>query len=122
MRPKLKNSKKNPGHSKGFFHGERFKEIKVWEMYRFLGILLRISLQPMTTGGYKQYFSKSNFKVHVDSKGSNTVEVPMTAGWASQYMSLRRFLQIRGCFHPNYNDPDRQAGGKYVCALYTSSI
>jgi hypothetical protein len=35
-------------------------DIRVEEMYHFLGILLRISLSPVDGGGYKTYFSTRN--------------------------------------------------------------
>lgn len=42
------------------YHGIAWKDIKAGEMYRFLGILLKMSLQPLDGGGYAAYFTKTN--------------------------------------------------------------
>jgi hypothetical protein len=68
-------------------------------MYKFLGIILRISLSPVDGGGYEAYFSKSNKRIAPGGEG-RTLEIAGTTGWAHEYMTLSRFKQIRGAFHP----------------------
>jgi len=72
-------------------------------MYRFLGILLRSSLQPIDGGGYAAYFRDANMKINLTDDTS--VEIPGTQGFMTSIlakckMSLNRFKQIRGAFHP----------------------
>jgi Transposase IS4 len=84
--------KKNP-------HGLLWKEITLAEMYRFLGILLKISLAPIDGGGYPAYFRDSDQKIAFGSnRGMQTI--PDSKGFAQKYMSLARFKQIRQAFHP----------------------
>jgi hypothetical protein len=81
------------------WHGVKWEDITVEEMYRFLGTLLRISMSPVDGGGYKAYFSKTN-KILVPGNGGKPLEIAGTHGWAHTYMALYRFKQIRGAFHP----------------------
>jgi len=81
------------------WHKLKWRDISVEEMYHFLGILLRISLSPVDGGGYKTYFSTRN-KVIVPSSNAAPLEITDSAGFASQFMKLERFQQIRGAFHP----------------------
>ena len=83
-------------------------EITSEEMYHFLGILLQISITPMDSGGYKAYFSNNNQRISY-RRGDEPVEISNSAGFAHNYMSIRRFMQIRGAFHPE--DKALAAGG-----------
>ena len=74
-------------------HGKPFANISTEEMYRFLGVMLQISLSPRDSGGYPAYFRKTN-KTILDT------EILDTIGFASKYMELWRFKQIRSAFHP----------------------
>ena len=76
-------------------------------MHRFFGILLRISLHPTDRGGYTSYFSDGDMyvKTHKTRGEGNGGYIRGTAGFVSKIpskfrMSLNRFKQIRGCFHP----------------------
>jgi hypothetical protein len=74
-------------------------------MMRFLGILLRISLQPTDSGGYTAYFRDSNLCVPLSQDKSHFIEIQDTKGFVSSIdpevrMSLNRFKQVRGAFHP----------------------
>jgi len=74
-------------------------------MYRFLGILLRISLNPVDGGGYTSYFSDRDFCIRLSSIPHDERSIPGTRGFVSMLepeyrMSLNRFKQIRGAFHP----------------------
>ena len=74
-------------------------------MYQFLGCLLRSSLQPIDGGGYAAYFRDTNMKVELSS--GKTIEIPGTQGFMASIlakckMSLNRFKQIRGAFHPEH--------------------
>ena len=74
-------------------HGAPWKNIEREEMYRFLGIMLQMSLSPQDGGGYEAYFRTTKRKIH-------DIEIPDTIGFAQKYMSLKRFRQIRSAFHP----------------------
>jgi hypothetical protein len=70
------------------FLGLKWDNITKAEMYRFLGIILRISM-------------KDNKVLHTGvGPGHESHEIPGTKGWAWRYMSLRRFQQICAAFHP----------------------
>jgi hypothetical protein len=74
-------------------------------MFRFLGILLKISLQPTDGGGYCSYFRDTNLTVSLSSDKTHFFEIPESRGFVSLLpadvrMSLNRFKQIRGAFHP----------------------
>jgi Transposase IS4 len=70
-----------------------FQTITTEEMYRFLGIMLQISISPKDSGGYEAYFRKTNKVIY------GTV-IQDSVGFARKYMELVRFKQIRSCFHP----------------------
>ena len=74
-------------------HGEKFTNVSTDEMYCFLGIMLQMSLSPRDSGGYPAHFTKTDKKIY------DTV-IPDRIGFASRYMHLTRFHQIRSCFHP----------------------
>lgn len=79
-------------------------------MHRFLGIILRISVSPIDGGGYPVYFADSDMNIQLtDNVGCSsppgTHSIPGTRGFVSMLrqefrMSLNRFKQIRGAFHP----------------------
>jgi hypothetical protein len=85
----------------GLFHGIKWENISKAEMYRFFGIILRISMNEKDGSGYKAYFAKHNRVMHtgVGSRHEQR-EIPGSERWAWRYMSLRRFQQIRAAFHP----------------------
>jgi hypothetical protein len=87
------------------WHGLYWTDISPDEMHRFLGILLKISLEPIDFGGYTAYFRSQNIKINLTVDSSTTFEVPSSRGFISLLhenvrMSLNRFKQIRGAFHP----------------------
>jgi hypothetical protein len=74
-------------------------------MFCFLGILLKISLQPTDCGGYCSYFCDTNLTVPLSSDKTHFFEIPESRGFVSLLpadirLSLNRFKQIRGSFHP----------------------
>ena len=74
-------------------------------MMRFLGILLRISLSPADMGGYPAYFHDEDLQVPISNEHNDVFSIKGTKGFMSavrpEYrMSLNRFKQIRGAFHP----------------------
>jgi len=72
-------------------------------MHRFLGIILRISITPQDGGGYPAYFADHNTSVRYSTSSSETLPASMgfVAAMPSEFrMSLNRFKQIRGAFHP----------------------
>jgi uncharacterized protein YqkB len=74
-------------------------------MHRFLGILLMISLQPVDCGGYNTYFRDDNMTIPLSSDDNDFFELPDSRGFVAKIdkefrMTLNRFKQIRGAFHP----------------------
>jgi hypothetical protein len=70
-------------------------------MRTFFGIILRISMQEIDAGGYAAYFQPDDRVVRTGyGPDAETKTLPDTQGWARRYMSLIRFKQIRGAFHP----------------------
>ena len=63
------------------WHGMIWRDITIDEMYRFLGILLRISLEPCDAGGYTAYCQDSNTCVYLSEDKSHYVEIPETKGF-----------------------------------------
>lgn len=86
-----------------------FKEITIEEMYRFHGILLRISLMPMDCGGYKAYFNPVNRRICYKSS-EDPVELVGSHGFVTDgIMTLSRFEEIRSAYHPQrreFRNPD----------------
>ena len=70
------------------------------DMYHFLGIMLKISMEERDGGGYTAYFRKIDKTLLADLDGIRSKTLPASAGWAWRYMSLARFRQIRSAFHP----------------------
>lgn len=92
-------------------------------MYRFLGILLRISLNPVDAGGYPSYFNDKDITVSVSADEQYTI--PGSKGFMASIpekyrMSLNRFKQIRGAFHPEDKILSDQLGDK--CYMLRSVI
>jgi len=78
-----------------------WKDMSIEEMYRFLGIMLKISLASVDGGGYAAYFAEEDKIIYADSgRNPRTISVANSKGWAQHIMSLNRFKQIRGSFHP----------------------
>ena len=92
IRPKLMGRR-------GYFHSQKWKDVTIQEMTRFLGIILMMSLRPLDSGGYASYFNTSN-RMYSLGTAIPSVEILDSTGWASKYMRLARFRQIRGAFHP----------------------
>ena len=86
-----------PRHYK--IHHERWRNIEVEEMYRFLGIMLKISLSPVDAGGYVAYFNKEDNSIRYNS-AKPAMKIANSRGFASDYMTLGRFRQIRMAYHP----------------------
>ena len=98
-----------PTRTYGLLYDEIITDISVEEMMRFLGIVLRISLNPLDYGGYEAYFNTSGIEIRINE---NTVmEAEGTGEWAVKYMSLKRFKIIRKAFHPEDRSA-RQCGDK----------
>ena len=83
------------------FIGHKWDNIRVSEMIRFFGIMLRISLEPRKMGGYTTYFT-DNSSMSI-GHGYN-VELQGYHAWAKEIMPLIRFKQIRSAFHPEAGD------------------
>ena len=86
--------KKN-GRSNGTFAGASFSKKNPFnhvEMIRFMGILLKISLDGRRRGGYKQYWVESKRTVTLGRGLSRPVQGHTT--WAKDIMDFKRFKQI----------------------------
>jgi Transposase IS4 len=84
-------------------YGNRFVKRKCIDSC--LGVLLAISIHPIDGGGYPAYFSDSNKVISLTKDNKVAKEMPQTRGFMSFIphklrMSLNRFKQIRGAFHP----------------------
>ena len=95
---------------RGYYHSQRWENVTIEEMTRFLGIILMMSLRPVDGGGYAAHFQTSN-RVYNVGAGHPLVEIKNSTGWASQYMKLARFRQIRGAFHLE-EESSRRGGDK----------
>jgi len=85
------------------YHQCDWKDITTEEMYRFFGIMLKISLQPVDGGGYPAYFRTTNKELSTGfGSRAKKLIVLNTTGFAATTMSLKRFKQIRGAFHPEH--------------------
>ena len=82
------------------FCGEKWRNITVEDMYHFLGIILKISMEERDSGGYTAYFRKIDKTLFADLDGQTTKTLPGSAGWAWKYLSLACFRQIWSAFHP----------------------
>jgi Transposase IS4 len=87
------------------WQGLYWRDIMEDEMYRFLGILLAISLHPIDYSGYPAYFRDSDLVIQLSTNSSKRLTIPQSKGFAalvdpSVRMSVNRFKQIRGAFHP----------------------
>ena len=79
--------------------------------------MLRVSLEPKDAGGYPAYFRDTPWCIPISKDGKSSVEIPGSKGFVSQIdqkyrMSLNRFKQIRGAFHPECCKQGKQQGDK----------
>jgi hypothetical protein len=88
-------------------YGHVWKDITVAEMYHFLGIILKISLNSLEFGGYTVYWRENNHNIRL--KNGQVIELQGTTGWAKDIMPLWRFKQIRIAFHSA--DKQTESGG-----------
>jgi hypothetical protein len=104
---------KPPGIGKNhLFHGLKWVNITTAEMFHFLRILLRISMEERDDGGYRAYFWTEDKMLHTEH-GQNKVsqKISGTKSWAWRFMGMRRFQQIRAAFQPE-NKAARLGGDK----------
>ena len=98
------------GHGSGykqiFPRSQKWQDVTLQEMTRFLGIILMMSLRPLDSGGYAAYFQPSNTMYSLGT-AIPSVEILDSAGWATRYMRLAWFRQIRGAFHPESKEAGR---------------
>ena len=59
-----------PNRMNGLLYGTRFEDIFVSEMMKFLGIMLRMSLNPIDYGGYAAYFFRDDVNIDLDENTS----------------------------------------------------
>ena len=87
------------GRSNGTFAGYSFSAkspFNYTEIIRFLGILLKISLDGRRRGGYMQYFLESKRTVTL-GRGLHK-EIKGHTPWAKDIMDVKRFKQILNAF------------------------
>ena len=111
---KLRHASRN-----GYYHSQRWKDVTIQEMYRFLGILLKMSLNPVDGGGYTAYFQTTNVTYNL-GPDVPPVEIEDSRGFAVKYMTLNRFRQIRGAFHPE--NKVAAAGGGDKCYQFRTLL
>ena len=66
-------------------------------MVRFLGVILKMSIDDRKLGGYVAYFDQD---LRVNLGRSYSVKLEDYPPWALKVFSLIRFKQIRSAFHP----------------------
>ena len=81
----------------GRFRGYGVCIISLTEMYHFLGICLKMSIENQATGGYASYFQE---KLCIAAAFNVNIEVSRRVGWAARYMTINRYKYIRSAFHP----------------------
>ena len=81
--------------------GFPWKNITTEEMYRFFGVLLKMSIDNRKMGGYKAYF-KAKPTVYLTNDYSMTLH--SYPAWASKVFTLGRFQQLRAAFHPEVGE------------------
>ncbi len=79
------------------FAGSFWHPISVEEMYHFLGIILKMSIDNRQVGGYHAYFSPP---MELFSTPGDSTKIHGFSSWAADVMSEYRFRQIRAAFHP----------------------
>ena len=90
-----------PGLGRNLHNGLVWKDITIEEMYRFLGIMLKISLSPVDGGGYATHFANEDKVICADTRRNPvTIKIGNSKGWAQHMLPFSRFRQIRGAFHP----------------------
>ena len=73
------------------------------EMYRLLGVMLKMSPQPVDGGGCHACFRATNKELSMGfGSRAKKLLVLNTAGFAANMMSLKQFKQTRGAFHPEH--------------------
>ena len=83
------------------YHNHLWKPITIDDMYKFLGVTLKISLASIDGGGYVAYFIPEDKTLHTGTgRHARKITINGSRGWAQAYMPLWRFKQIRGAFHP----------------------
>jgi len=102
-----------PKLGRNTYGGLPWSDISIKEMYHFLGIMLKISLSTVDGGGYTAYFAPEDKVIYSDTgRHPKIIQIKNSAGWAQHTMSLGRFKQVCGAFHPE----DRVASyGKDKC-------
>ncbi len=79
------------------FFGTIWTPITVQEMYRALGIILKMSIDCRQLGGIQSYFSPPR---EILSGPGESTEIDGFSGWAADIMSYFRFRQIRAALRP----------------------
>lgn len=86
---------------------------------------MRISLNPIDAGGYTAYFAEGDITVSFSDDPLDIQTIPGTKGFVSDIkpefrMSLNRFKQIRGAFHPE--DKSLANGAEDKCYMLRATI
>ena len=84
-------------NTNGQYAGSNWSNITVEEMVRFLGIILKMSINNRELGGYASYFAN---RKSVNLGRRYYVELNDYPAWADQGMSLHSFKQICTSIHP----------------------
>ena len=82
---------------RGNYVGYKWVPISVRKMIQFFGIMLKISIQDLSLGGYDAYWDKD---LRVKSGRNYNVKLHGIQPWARDIMTKHRFKQIRAAFRP----------------------
>jgi len=82
-------------------NGLAWTDMSIEDMCHFLGVMLKISLSTVNGGGHTACFSPCDEVICSDAgRHPKVIRATNSAGWAQHTMSLGRFKQMRGAFHP----------------------
>lgn len=81
----------------GKFAGRTWRNISLEEMVRFHGVILKMSIDNRSLGGYESYF-ETNLQVNLGL--DYMVTLKDYPPWAALVFSVNRFKQIRAAYHP----------------------
>ena len=81
----------------GKFAGRPWRNISLEEMVWFHGVILKMSIDNRSLGGYESYFETN---MQVDLGLDYMVMLKNNPPWAALVFSINQFKQIRAAYHP----------------------
>ena len=97
------------------FYGKRWENIKAEEMFRTLGMIMKMSLVQIRYGGTKECFILTR-KVYPSCSKPVVVNAVNRDEWVDRQLAYGRFIQIHACLHPELDVPDIDDKCHQLCA------